>query len=112
MELMYYPAIEDHYSGLIWGVALSIYNAENPEREEGIFEEWIFDDEYEAKERFDEKDDEDELREHFKDEDDEYFDTIGVLLFIREYSEDGRFEVTGDDYFEATVVKDSEYSRF
>ena len=44
MELMYFPAIEDKFDGTVWVAAMTIYNAENPELEEGIFEERLFDD--------------------------------------------------------------------
>ena len=43
MEWTYYPSTEDRYTGMIWSVGLSIYNAAEPEREDGMFEEWIFD---------------------------------------------------------------------
>ena len=109
MEWTYYPSTEDRYTGMIWSVGLSIYNAAEPEREDGMFEEWIFDDEAEARECFEEQDNEEQLLAHLENEE-EYFNTVGVLLFCREY-EDG-FEITNDAYFEDTVIGEVEYSRF
>ena len=109
MQWEYYPTIDDGYQGTIWTVAQSIYNSDDRDREGGTFAEDLFDDEAEARERFYELDDEAALLSHLEGEEG-YFDTAAVLLYVREYGEDG-LEATRDDYFEDLVVDEAEYSR-
>lgn len=109
MELMYFPTIEDKFGGTVWAVATTIYNADEPELEEGIFEERLFDDEQEARDLFDELCERDDIDDIFDREPDEWFDTIGVLLYIRDY-EDG-WRVAYDVYFTGEIIEEKSWSR-
>ena len=110
MELIYFPAIEDKFDGTVWVAAMTIYNAENPELEEGIFEERRFDDEQEARDLFDEFCERDDIDDIFSHEPDGYFDTIGALLYVRDYENGWR--VAYDAYFTGEIVDEKSWSRF
>ena len=75
----------EHYTGDLWAVVESLYNAADPEYNDGTFEEHLFDSEDEAIECYDEIVETKDFDSILANEPDPYYDEIAVLLCCSPY---------------------------